>query len=284
VISILSDDVPVSFLCGHFSVSRSGYYAWIRRDFSPRAAIQKKHVELVKEGFRESRKRYGSPRLSISLKAKGISICENTVAKIMKNEGLVARKKKNFKVVKLNEETKSDAHERVFKIEEEKALEVNEVWAGDITYLPVDNKFIYLSVVMDLKRRKLVGWSLDKSLSSEGVIKALKDASRKEGETGKVFHSDQGVQYKSLAFRKLLSDNKIQGSMSRKGNCYDNAFVETFFKSFKSELFWNQSFESEEHLISEITEYIEIWYNKKRIHTSLDNKSPLEYELGINAA
>jgi putative transposase len=206
------------------------------------------------------------------------------VAKIMRNEGLIARKKKAFKIVKLNEETKADAHERVFKIEEENSLEVNEVWAGDITYLPVDNKFLYLSVVMDLKRRKLVGWSLDKSLSSEGVIKALEDASRKEGGTGKVFHSDQGVQYKSLAFRKQLSDYKIQGSMSRKGNCYDNAFVETFFKSFKSELFWNQNFESEEHLRSEITEYIEVWYNKKRIHTSLDNKSPLEYELGINAA
>jgi len=206
------------------------------------------------------------------------------VAKIMRSEGLIARKKKAFKVVKLNEEIKTDAHERVFKIEEESFLEVNEVWAGDITYLPVDNKFLYLSVVMDLKRRKLVGWSLDKNLSSEGVIKALEDASKKEGRTGKVFHSDQGVQYKSLAFRKLLSNHKIQGSMSRKGNCYDNAFVETFFKSFKSELFWNQSFESEDHLRSEITEYIEVWYNKKRIHTSLDNKSPLEYELGINAA
>jgi transposase InsO family protein len=137
---------------------------------------------------------------------------------------------------------------------------------------------------MDLKRRKLIGWSLDKTLSSRGVIKALSDARAKEGVIGKVFHSDQGVQYKSLAFRELLSENGIQGSMSRRGNCYDNAFVETFFKSFKSELFWNQNFESEEHLRSEIFEYIESWYNRKRIHTSLDNKSPLEYELEIKAA
>ena len=271
-------------MCAHFDVSSSGYYSWRKRDSSPRDISRKEHVRYVKEGFKNFKRRYGSPRLSLALQAKGISICENTVAKIMRNEGLVARKKKAFKIVSLNEEVAKDAHNRLFKIEDKKDLEVNEVWAGDITYLPVDNKFLYLSVVMDLKRRKLIGWSLDKTLSSGGVIKALSDARAKEGVTGRVFHSDQGVQYKSLAFRKLLSDNDIQGSMSRRGNCYDNAFVETFFKSFKSELFWNQSFKNEEHLRSEIFEYIESWYNRKRIHSSLDNKSPLEYELGIKAA
>lgn len=284
MINLLLDYVPVTFLCSHFNVSSSGYYSWRKRDCSKREIIRQEHIKQVKEGFKAFKKRYGSPRLSIELQARGISICENTVAKIMKDEGLVARKKKAYKVVELSEETSADAHERIFKIEEKKDLEVNEVWAGDITYLPVDNKFLYLSVVMDLKRRKLVGWSLDETLSSQGVIKALKDASVKEGVSGKIFHSDQGVQYKSLAFRKLLSDNDIQGSMSRRGNCYDNALVETFFKSFKSELFWNQSFNSEDHLRSEIFEYIESWYNRKRIHSSLDNKSPLEYELGIKAA
>lgn len=281
---ILSKYVPVTFLCTHFNVSSSGYYSWRKRDSSKKEVIRQEHREHVKKGFKDSKKRYGSPRLSLALKAKGVSICENTVAKIMRSEGLVARKKKAFKVVGLNEDVAVNAHERVFKIEEKKDLKVNEVWAGDITYLPVDNKFLYLSVVMDLKRRKIVGWSLDETLSSEGVIKALSDAIVREGVAGRVFHSDQGVQYKSLAFRKFLSDNDIQGSMSRRGNCYDNAFVETFFKSFKSELFWNQSFESEDHLRSEIFEYIESWYNRKRIHSSLDNKSPLEYELGIQAA
>jgi transposase InsO family protein len=281
---MLSEHVPVTFLCSHFSVSRSGYYAWLKRVSSLRSITHKYHVELVKEGFEASKRRYGSPRLSMKLQSEGFSICENTVAKIMKSEGLAARKKKSFKVVELSEQTKVDADERVFRIEEKKALEINEVLAGDITYLPIDNKFLYLSVVMDLKRRKLVGWSLDKSLSSGGFIKAFEDASRIEGVTSRVFHSDQGVQYKSVAFKRMLSDNKIEGSMSRKGNCYDNAFVETFFKSFKSELFWNQGFESEEHLRSEIFEYIEVRYDKKRIHTSLDNKSPLEYELGIKAA
>jgi len=265
-------------------VSRSGYYAWVNRASSIRAATHDEHIELVKEAFKLSKGRYGSPRLVLQLRAEGVSISLNTVAKIMNVERLFARKKKAFKVVTLVENISEDVHKRLFKIEDEKDLEANEVWAGDITYLPVDNKFLYLSVVMDLKRRKVLGWSLDETLSSEGVIKALSNATKKEGQVGKIFHSDQGSQYKSLAFRKILNDYGIKGSMSRKGNCYDNAFVETFFKTLKSELLWNQSFESEEHLRSEIFNYIECWYNRKRIHTSLDNRSPLEYELTIKAA
>jgi len=265
-------------------VSRSGYYAWENRGSSIRAATHEEHREFVKKAFKASKGRYGSPRLVLQLRANGVSISLNTVAKIMNIERLIARKKGAFKVVTLAENISEVVHQRLFRIEDGKDLETNEVWAGDITYLPVDNKFLYLSVVMDLRRRKILGWSLDETLSSKGVIKALGVAVEKEGQAGKIFHSDQGSQYKSLAFRKFLNDHGIQGSMSRKGNCYDNAFVETFFKTLKSELLWNQSFESEEHLRSEIFNYIECWYNRKRIHTSLDNRSPLEYELGIKAA
>ena len=158
------------------------------------------------------------------------------------------------------------------------------MWAGDITYIPVDNKFIYLSVVMNLKRRKIVGWSIDETLSSGGVIKALENACKGERKVASVFHSDQGTQYKSLRFRDILRKYGIKGSMSRRGNCYDNAFVETFFKTIKSELLWNQNLSSEKHLKFEIFEYIESWYNRKRIHTSLDNKSPLVYELAALSA
>ena len=132
--------------------------------------------------------------------------------------------KKAFKVVETKEAVSNDVHQRHFRIEEGKEMEVNEVWAGDISCIPIDNKFLYLSVVMDIKRRKIVGWSIDETLSSEGVIKALEDACRREGVSGMFFHSDQGVQYKSLRFRKLLIDMNVQGSMSRRGNCYDNAF------------------------------------------------------------
>ena len=284
MISYLSSSVPITFLCKHFKVSRSGYYSWNKRPISNRESIYEKNRELVVEAFKKFKERYGSPRLFTYLKGEGHQICENTIAKILKEEGLCSRKKKRFKVVSLDEEINEEVYDRIFKIEEDQDIKMNEVWAGDITYIPIDNKFIYLSVVMDLKRRKILGWSIDDTLSSDGVIKALESACQNEGLSGSIFHSDQGVQYKSKKFKKLLNEKGIQGSMSRKGNCYDNAFVETFFKSFKSELLWNQNFKNEEHLKYEIFEYIESWYNRKRIHSSLDNKSPLEYELTIKAA
>ncbi len=284
MIHVLATEIPITFLCNYFQVSRSGYYSWSTRCTSDRRLTTEKHRQLIKKAFDEFRGRYGSPRIFIYLKDFGIKISENTIAKIMKDEGLVARKKKRFKVVSLTEEINEEVHERVFKIEDKKEIQTNEIWAGDITYIPVDNKFLYLSVVMDLKRRKILGWSIDETLSSGGVTRALNNACKNENSVGSVFHSDQGAQYKSINFRKLLKEKGIQGSMSRKGNCYDNAFVETFFKTLKSELLWNQTFRSEEHLKFEIFEYIESWYNRKRIHSSLDNKSPLEYELEIKAA
>jgi putative transposase len=276
--------VPVAFLCQYFKVSRSGFYSSQKEAYSAQQQKLEKRKQIIKMFFEHFKGRYGSPRLAIHLKTIGESISENTIAKVMREQGLFARKKRKFKVVSLKEETRKDAHERHYLIEDQKELKINEVWAGDITYIPVNNKFLYLSVVMDIKRRKVLGWSLDETLSSEGVIKAFKSACRIEGETASTFHSDQGVQYKSLNFNKLLIKKGVQGSMSRRGNCYDNAFVETFFKTLKSELIWNQDFRDEGHLKKEIFEFIEVWYNRKRIHTSLDNKSPLEYELGIKAA
>jgi putative transposase len=137
----LSGVVPIVFLCVHFKVSRSGYYAWANREYSLRTETHKKHIEFVKEAFKTSKGRYGSPRIVLQLRAEGVSISVNTVAKIMNIERLIARKKKAFKVVTLAENISDDVHERLFKIEDYKNLEANEVWAGDITYLPVDNKF-----------------------------------------------------------------------------------------------------------------------------------------------
>lgn len=276
--------MPVSFICCHFNVSRSGYYSWLNRAKSEREKLREERVERVVESFNVNRGRYGSPRVLIDLKKNGYSISENTVAKIMREKGLVARKKRAFKIVTLKEEVSTEIPKRSFMIEDKPNLKINEIWAGDITYLPVDNKFLYLSVVMDLKRRKITGWSLDDRLGSEGVIRALEDSYRREGVAGSIFHSDQGVQYKSLAFKEKLKAIGSKASMSRRGNCYDNAFIESFFKSLKSELLWNQSFRSEAHLRQEIFEYIEYWYNRKRIHSGLGNKSPLEYELEIKVA
>ena len=202
----------------------------------------------------------------------------------MKEEGLAARRKKRFKVHIVKEEKIESVAERLFKIEDNKKFSVNELWVGDITYIPFDNNFLYLSVVLDVGRRKIVGWSLDKTLSSDGVTKALRRAFSLEGTAANIFHSDQGVQYKSKVFRKVLQDMGIKASMSRRGNCYDNAYVETFFKTFKSELLWNDDFKSEDDLRFKIFKYIELFYNKKRLHSALDYKSPLEYEIEKRAS
>ena len=193
-------DVPVKFLCNYFKISRSGYYAWLNRPESIGSQALKVNTEIVKDTFKTFKKRYGSPRIYRQLKRLNYSVCENTVARIMKSEGLIARKKKRFKVVKIKEESSTVVAPRIFKIEDDLEYGVNEIWVRDITYIPVNNKFLYLSVVLDVGRRKIVGWSLDDTLSSEGVTKALADAYAREGQGERVFHSDQGVQYKSVSF------------------------------------------------------------------------------------
>jgi putative transposase len=172
--------VPVAFLCQYFKVSRSGFYSSQKEAYSAQQQKLEKRKQIIKMFFEHFKGRYGSPRLAIHLKTIGESISENTIAKVMREQGLFARKKRKFKVVSLKEETRKDAHERHYLIEDQKELKINEVWAGDITYIPVNNKFLYLSVVMDIKRRKVLGWSLDETLSSEGVIKAFKSACRIE--------------------------------------------------------------------------------------------------------
>jgi transposase InsO family protein len=284
MIKLLRKDVPIVFLCSHFEVSKSGFYSWLHRDQEVKIKERETKRDQVVEAFKKFKNRYGSPRICISLNNDGVQISENTVAKIMKKEGLAARKKKAFKVVCMDDKISDEVHERLFKIEDNKSLEVNEVWAGDITYIPVDNKFLYLSIVMDLKRRKILGCSIDDTLGAEGVITAFKNACKAEGKTGEIFHSDQGAQYKALDFKNLLIKKGVKGSMSRKGNCYDNSIVESFFKTFKSELLWAQSFKNEKDLRSQILNYIDVFYNQERIHSSLDYKSPLEYELTIKAS
>lgn len=281
----LSGKVPVAFLCRHFGVSRSGFYAFrparsqhsrTRRDFL------KKEIKRL---FEASKGTYGSPRIFHDLASTGVPCSENTVAEIMRKMGLCADLKKKFKVMTTDSNHNGPIAPRLFKTEEFNVKRPNEIWAGDITYIRHGNKFMYLSVVLDLFTRKVVGWSITETLHAQGVIDALKMAFDREGNTaGIVFHSDRGVQFACQQFKELLDGKKALPSMSRKGNCYDNAFVESFFKSLKSELIYREVFETEKDLRSAIFEYIETWYNRKRLHSSLGYLSPLEYEIRINKA
>jgi len=233
----------------------------------------------IKLIFKESKGTYGSPRVFNELLQRGFSISENTVAKYMKDLGLDARLKKKFKVRTTESNHNGPIAPREFKVENGAPQGPNQVLAGDITYLRLGSCFFYLSVVMDIFSRKIVGWSITNSLNTTGVLNALKMALKNCGSKAKIiFHSDRGVQYASQVFLDLLSQNAVIPSMSRKGNCYDNAFVESWFKSLKSEWLYRTPYKTESELRALVFEFIEIWYNQKRLHSSLGYMSPLKYE------
>jgi putative transposase len=283
---ILEGQVPVAYMCRYFDVSKSGYYSWLKGASVLRRSRQEFLRREIKRLFNISRETYGSPRIYQDLSRKGHFCSENTVAKMMKAMGLTADLKKKYKVATTDSNHANPIAPRVFKVEDENPpRSPKEIWAADITYISLDKKFVYLSVVLDIGTRKVVGWSLDDSLNSGGVIKAMEMAFTHEGDkAGIICHSDRGVQYASQAYRNLLDAKEAIPSMSRKGNCYDNAFVESFFKTFKSEFIYRQKFSSLRELKSGIFEYIETWYNRKRLHSALDYLSPVEYELKIKSA
>ncbi len=282
---MLDKKVPINFMCRHFDVSKSGYYSWLKKRPALREIKQTFLTTEIIRLFENSKKTYGSPRIFQELVRKRLPCSENTVAKIMKKLGLTADLKKKFKVLTTDSNHANPIAPRIFKIEDEIAISPKEIWAMDITYLPFDNSFLYLSVVLDIGTRKVVGWSITETLETVGVIKAVEMAFTHEGsKAGIICHSDRGVQYASKLYRDFLDGKNAIPSMSRKGNCYDNAFVESFFKTLKNELLWRSKFNSKQELRSAIFEYIEIWYNRRRLHSSLGYLSPMEYELKIKTA
>ena len=275
----LKNSIPLVFLCRYFGVSRGGYYKWKSQISSPNPTFKEIVCEKIKVIFKDSRETYGSPRIYQELRAGGAQISENTVAKYMKELGLDARLKKRFRVATTDSNHTGPIAERVFKFEQKLPDKPGEVLAGDITYLRLGGRFIYLAVVMDLYNREIIGWSMSRSLKSKLVVDALKMALTKCDRNPQViFHSDRGSQYASEVFLQLLNDKHVIPSMSRKGNCYDNCYVETWFKSLKTECIYRHSYESEVILRGLVFEYIEVWYNVRRRHSALDYLSPIDYK------
>ena len=205
----------------------------------------------------------------------------------MKEIGLQKKRKRRFKVITTNSNHQNPIAPRLFKTTETKLIKPAQLLAGDITYLRLGKSFLFLAIVMDLFTRKIVGWSISKHLGSKVVEDALAMAlnnTKNTRDKNTIFHSDRGVQYSCRSFRKILHKNNILQSMSRKGNCYDNAFVESWFKSLKHEWIKNSDYQTESQLRSLVFEYIELWYNKKRLHSSIGFLPPVEYEsLWLNA-
>ena len=270
-----ANEFPVRKMAEVFEVSRSGYYRW-RNRLPDRHKEREELDELIQEAFNSSRRTYGSPRIYDVLKKESVNTSKSTVARRMRALNITPKKKKRFK------HTTDSKHDKIVSPnllkQQFEVAELGKVWVSDITYIALNQGFVYLTTVLDLADRMVVGWQLsDNMTDADTTIAAFKKAikTRTVGE-GLIFHSDRGSQYASEDFRTLLKDNKCVQSMSRKGNCWDNAVAESFFKTIKIEELYSHKFESITEVYSVVFDYIDGWYNTKRIHSTLGGRSPME--------
>lgn len=268
---------PIEKMCKFLKVSQSGYYRWKFATISTR--LQKKEVlkEKITLLYFESKQRYGSPRITKELNVLGYKISRITVAKYMRELGLKSKLSKKFKITtdsKHNYLVVENVLNRQFLVSQP-----SKAWVSDITYIHTKEGFLYLTIIMDLYDRKIIGWSLSDGMSTnETTLASWKMAIRNRSvQNGLIFHTDRGVQYANNKFANILESYKVTRSMSRKGNCWDNAVAESFFKSFKTELIYGNKLISKEQMKLQVFEYIEIWYNQKRRHSALKYKTIKEF-------
>lgn len=265
-------------MCQVLNVSRSGYYDWLDRPASEAQVRQQKLMDQIRQSYQQNRGVYGSPRLALELKDLGFTCCRNTVAKLMHLSGLQAITVKRFKVKTTDSSHGLPVAENLLQ-QDFSATAPNQMWVADITYIPTDEGVLYLAGIKDLCTRKIVGWSMDQRMPAELVMAALQMAVGKEHPAvGLLHHSDRGSQYASAKYQDQLTACGITCSMSRRGNCYDNASMESFWGSLKQELVYQRKFRTREEAKAAIFEYIEVFYNHQRRHSSLGYVSPAEFE------
>ena len=283
VIEAMEDAYPTVDLCEAFDVSRAGFYSWRERGPSERDRADATLGEEIGTLFARSRHTYGSPRLHRALRRAGHACGRHRVARLMRGRGLSGRLRGRHRPWM----TDSD-HEQPIAPNHlgQRAVAVerpNEVWAADITYVPTDEGWLYLAGVLDLGSRRLVGWAMGESLETRLPMDALQMALRqRQPKIGLLHHSDRGSQYASEAYCERLAAWKLTPSMSRWGNCYDNAAMESFWSTLKQDLVHRTRFESCARAPSAIFDYIETFYNRERLHSALGNRSPREFEKHIN--
>jgi transposase InsO family protein len=275
-------EFPLKSLCRVLAVARSGYYAWRTRKPSATAHRRAELDEAIGKAYDTGRANYGSPRVHRELKAGGVACCENTVAKRMRACGLRAKTKRRFRVSTTDSRhghaLATNRLDRQFH-----QPQPNRVWVADITYIPTGEGWLYLAAVIDLCSRQVVGWATADHLRAELASKALNDAVTRRRPSGQLMHhSDRGVQYACDEYRILLDRHGLEASMSRPGNCYDNAVVESFFGTLKKELVHHENYPTRAAAHQSLFEYIEVFYNRKRRHSALGYVSPAEYEASLN--
>lgn len=270
-------------LCRVLEVTASAYYQFVDRPLSAAsvkqaqvtAAIEKIHSEKHHDA-------YGSPRVQQELLRRGLSCCRNTVAKYMSMAGISANRRTKFRI-----STTDSSHNHPVApnlLNQNFATKaINEVWLTDITYIPTKEGFTYLAAFVDLHSRKIIGWKTSRTIDSQLVVAAFQEAFIFRGpRPGVIVHSDRGSQYASGAFRQHLNRHHLVQSMSRRGNCYDNAPMESFFKSYKTEEVRDEQYETHEQATRGVSDYIERFYNPLRLHSSLGYVSPIEFEHSIS--
>lgn len=269
----------ITTMCRVLQVSRAGYYAWRARPLCERVQDDVVLRERIRQIHREVKGRYGSPRVRMELRALGIRCAKKRVARLMRAEGLRAKSVRRFRVTTQSAHAQpvvANVLDRQFSLTSNP--EPDRVWAADLTYIPTREGWLYLAVILDLATRRVVGWALRTRLDQELALSALRMALTHRGARGGLHHSDRGVQYASLAYQRLLKTAGFTTSMSRIGDCWDNAVVESFFATLTKELLVDGLFATREEASRVLFEFIEIWYNRQRRHSSLGYRTPAEFE------
>ena len=269
----------VNALCRALKVSTSGYYAARGRPPSARTERQTTLTSHIRAIHTASRDTYGAPRIHVELSAQGIPCCKNTVARLMRQAQIVPKAVRRFRVTTDSRHTQASPNllGRVFKVERP-----NECWLTDMTYIPTREGWLYLAAILDLYSRAVVGWAMNESMDCALAIDALNMAMRRRGTGPDVLHSDQGSLYATAGYRALLDRHAIHQSMSRKGDCWDNAPMESFFHTLKTELVMHCDYKTREQARSSLFEYMEVFYNRQRRHSTIHYEAPLAFEALTN--
>ena len=277
------EDFPVRLTCRVLDVSSSGFYDWLERPESPRAVENRALVAKIQAIHGDSRRTYGSPRVHASLQDAGCRIGRNRVARLMRDNAIRARTKRKFRVTTDSRHDHPVAPNRLDRQFEVAAP--NTVWVADISYIPTREGWLYLAVVLDLFSRQVVGWAMDQQMPQELTLAALDMAIRRRRPLpGCLHHSDRGSQYAAGDYQKQLAKYGMVCSMSRKGNCWDNAPMESFFHALKTEQVHHCDYQTRDEARRDIFEYIEVFYNRQRRHSTLGYLSPAQFELAALAA
>jgi putative transposase len=275
---------PIRRLCQVLGVSRAGYYAWHRRQQQapgPRAAADSSLARTIAQVHRASQARYGSPRIHAELHGRGVRCSRKRIARLMREQHLAGKRRRRFRVVTTDAQHAAPVAPNHLGRQFAVATigRPDRVWAADYTWIPTRQGFLYLAVILDLYSRRVVGWAMRHTQDQGLVLDALALAvGQRQPRPGLVHHSDRGRQYASTAYQRQLTAWGMQASMSRGGDCWDNAVVESFFATLKTELVAGADWRTRDEARAALFEYLEVWYNRRRRHSTLDYRSPAEFE------